>query len=284
MIFRCPHCQGACSLPEGMTAQTWACPRCAKPIPADCFSATAAPVPSETKPARRSGLAPDAAKKPLPKEATKPVAVGGRRNSSLARQVRSGPSEVPTPVEKALCDPAPRWPRRLMTLTCLVLSVSLLASSAGLAIWKVRKKGAPPPVAQTASEARETPLSQPVKPEAPPSRPEELYGGIEIGSKGIKSVVVRLRESGNQGHASELAAPVQTANTTLVTHLREAGILDPDALRDTVRVVGSFHERLRRDHQLPPERIYIIASSGLFASIQDKPEQIETNSAISPPP
>jgi hypothetical protein len=272
MIVRCPHCKGACKFPDGSTVQKWACPHCAKPISADLLSSAAAPDRADSKPA--SSPTSNAAPKGGPDYAANSATGETKKKTSVLRLAGDKPPEAPTPINRALCAPVPRWGRRLTALAFLILSASLLAASAGLAIWKARNKGAQPAAAQAAVESKEAHVSQPEK---PPNRPEELYGGIEIGSKGIKSVVVRGRTGVVQGPASELAAPVQTANTTLVSHLAETGILNPDALRDTVRVVGRFHERLRQDQKIPPERIYIIVSSGLFSPIQDKPEQIETN-------
>lgn len=293
MILRCPHCKGACSLPDDFAAPAWACPRCHQTISSDAVSSAASPPLADGTPPRRSSLAPKpgssssptnssdrtAAQKNVPKDATKPAGVGVKKKSSLVRAPGSGPSQIPTPIDEALCDPVPRWPRRFVTLTCLILSVLLLASSGGVAFWKVRKKPPQSEVTSVINETSEAGVSKSEKSKKPnpPPRSQELYGGIEIGSKSVKYVVVRLGEPGGQGPASELAAPVQTANTTLVNHLKDTGILDPEALRDTIRVVGSFHGRLRNEHQLPPERIYIIVSSGLFSSIQDKPEQIEAN-------
>lgn len=287
MILRCPHCQGACSLSApDPTVESWACPRCGKAIPASLFFEQ--PLPPPTGGASPSPAGRTTATKARPKDASKPAASpaqqGTTKNPLPPRQTKGGPSEVPTPIEKALCEPVPRWPRRLMALACLTLGLLMLASSASLAVWKLRKKDAHNPeteaVADAAKEGRVSQpatLATPKKPDNPPSRPEQLYGGIEIGSKGVKVVVVRARATKTEGPAMELLAPAQTANTSLVVGLKENGILDPNALRDTIRVVGTFHDRLRNDHQLSPERIYIIASSGLFSPLQDKPELLETN-------
>ena len=293
MIFRCPHCNGACSLPEGSSGRSWACPRCGKEIPANLLAAAPTPAATETKPASqpvtasaertpsRPAAAParTPATKAAPKSDPKPTAAKETqaviKSSGTPKPASAGLSERPTPLDKALSVPVTRWPRRLMTLTCLTLSLVVLASSAALATWKLRKMRSPTPSSPVVVEPKAEEASRPS--ELPPKPAEQLYGGIEIGSKGVKLVVVRLREAMLGGPPVELARPAQTANTTLVTGLKETGILNPSALQDTVRVVGNYHEQLQREHELPPERIYIIASSGLFASIRDKPDQMEAH-------
>jgi hypothetical protein len=217
--------------------------------------------------------------KAAPKSDPKPAAAkegqAVTKSPGTPRPASAGLSERPTPLDKALSVPVTRWPRRLMTLTCLTLSLVVLASSATLAAWKLRKMRSPTTTSPVVVEPKPEETSS--HPGSPPTPPEQLYGGIEIGSKGVKLVVVRLREDMIGGPPVELARPAQTANTTLVTGLKETGILNPSALQDTVSVVGNYHEQLQRDHQLPPERIYVIASSGLFASIRDKPDQMEAH-------
>ena len=293
MIFRCPHCNGACSLPEGSSGRAWACPRCGREIPADLLTAAPAPAATEAKPASqpvsaRSERTPSRPTSPPtrppatpapPKSDPKPAAakegLSVTKSPVPPKPVSGGLSERPTPLDKALVVPVARWPRRLMTLTCLTLSLLMLASSAALAAWKLRKMRAQTLPSSTVTEPKPEEAATP--PEQPPKPPAQLFGGIEIGSKGVKLVVVRLREAMIGGPPVELARPAQTANTTLVTGLKETGILNPSALEDTVRVVSRYHEQLQHDHQLPPERIYVIASSGLFASIRDKPDQIEAH-------
>lgn len=292
MLFRCPYCNGACSLPEGSSGRAWACPRCGEEIPADLLSTAPSSAATETKPATQS-VSTSAERTPSrpvspptrtptlkaahtsdPKPTAAKEAQTVTKSPGTLKPASAGLSERPTPLDKALCVPVTQWPRRLMTLTCLALSLVVLASSAALATWKLRKMRPQ----STTSPVTETKPDQPSPPPGPPPNPaEQLYGGIEIGSKGVKLVVVRLREPMIGGPPVELARPAQTANTTLVTGLKETGILNSSALQDTVRVVGNYHEQIQRDHQLPPERIYVIASSGLFASIRDKPDQMEAH-------
>ena len=200
-------------------------------------------------------------------------------------QRRSMPPEVPVAIADALCNPSEPRSRRLVTLTCLALSVILLASSTVLATWKLRKRvpeGSAPTVAKKdetkpARVASNPDQPKPVKPPEPPPSANQLFGGIEIGSKGIKAVVVRVKETDKKATAYEIVAQLPSAKTTLVTNLKETGILDLTAMQETVSAVTKYHERFQKDHGLPPERTFILASPGVFAVLENKNDLIATN-------
>jgi hypothetical protein len=180
---------------------------------------------------------------------------------------------------------------RWVSLTLLVLSVSILAGSGAVAARHWRKQAPSrerdPTTAATGSPERQasTPVAKPEPPPAatprvvspPASSSEPLYGGIEIGSKGIKAVVVRARASGAAGVPFELAAPPLTANPTLVAGLKEKQMFAPDALRDVGQIVANFCERFRTRYQVPAERTYVIASSGLFEPIRNRSDLLAVN-------
>jgi hypothetical protein len=173
--------------------------------------------------------------------------------------------------------------RRWVSLICLALSVSLLATSGVLAFrhhLRKKKDGTQASTPATAPQGSQAPAPverpAPAVPSVPVSSPDPLCGGIEIGSKGIKAVVVRPRGAG-AGASFELAAPPLTANPTLVAGLKENGMLAPDALRDTARIVAKFCERFRTEYNVPPERIQVVASSGLLEPIKDRSDLLETN-------
>jgi len=90
--------------------------------------------------------------------------------------------------------------------------------------------------------------------------PQELYGGIEIGAKGIKSLVLRV-VNGDEGYnVSILNAEV--INTTLVQ--TRDGKFTQQAIRDTGQVVQRFHQRMIQEFKVPADQINIIGSSGLI--------------------
>lgn len=97
--------------------------------------------------------------------------------------------------------------------------------------------------------------------------PQELYGGIEIGAKGIKCLVLRVINGDEGYNVSILNAEV--INTTLVQ--TRDGKFTQQAIRDTGLVVQRFYQRLQQDFKVPADQINVIASSGL---IGDNPQDI----------
>jgi hypothetical protein len=239
-----------------------------------------------------TGIQPVPAPPSLAKSGPVPVvgAAGapGRKTKapSQAGQGPKQPTGASLPLLEAMVQPVVAGGRRWVTLVCVALSVCILAGSAVLAARQRRKPDAPQPARAVAAAPREAPapasaVRQAPEPErtsaAPAGTPETLHGGIEIGSKGIKAVVVRVRPPGAGGPSFELAAPPLTANPTLVAGLKETGMFAPDVLRDAARVVATFCERLGNDHKVPPERIFVVASSGLLETIKERSDLLETN-------
>ena len=95
----------------------------------------------------------------------------------------------------------------------------------------------------------------------------ELYGGIEIGSKGVKATVIRVTE-GEEGNIIKLIY-AEVVNTTLM-QLKDNKFA-PDVIRDTVQAVQRLHGRMLAEYKVPEERINIIGSSGLRA---DNPQDL----------
>ena len=93
----------------------------------------------------------------------------------------------------------------------------------------------------------------------------EVYGGIEIGGKGIKATVVQVTPDAD-GYDVKIDM-AKTANTALVSGLAESGRFADTAIKDTVREVEVFYKRMRDEHKVPADRIYVISSSGLFDDV-----------------
>ncbi len=105
----------------------------------------------------------------------------------------------------------------------------------------------------------------------------EIYGGIEIGAKGVKATVV-----GATGKGEEIEIVVKLADTTntgLAADVAKDGRFGPDALAETAKAVGMYSERFRKEFHVAPERTYVVGSSGLFASIHDKADLTKENQA-----
>jgi hypothetical protein len=97
------------------------------------------------------------------------------------------------------------------------------------------------------------------RPAAAPA--EEVRGGIEIGSKGVKAIAVRV--SGEEEGYNVKILYAEIINTT--PSQTKDGKITPQALRDTVAAVERFHQKLSQEHRIPPDHLHIVGSSGLIA-------------------
>lgn len=94
-----------------------------------------------------------------------------------------------------------------------------------------------------------------------------LYGGIEVGSKGIKATAIRISEN-EEGYSVKLVY-AEVVNTTIM-QLKDNKFA-PEVIRDTVIAIGKLLLRMKDEHKVPPDRINIVGSSGLRA---DNPEDL----------
>lgn len=106
----------------------------------------------------------------------------------------------------------------------------------------------------------------------------DVHGGIEIGSKGVKATVLEVSGEGEKTVFKVKLA--DSTNTALVAGIAKAGRFDPAALRETAQAVKKYHDRFRGEFRVPPEHIYVVGSSGLFAPLRGKAEPIEENQKI----
>lgn len=95
------------------------------------------------------------------------------------------------------------------------------------------------------------------------------FGGIEIGAKGVKPIVIDFQKTPS-GYDFDVASnddkELKEANTDL-------GALRPDNNREfapdrvdaTVKAVGVFSRRMKEHYKLPPERVFVVVSSGVFS-------------------
>ena len=105
-----------------------------------------------------------------------------------------------------------------------------------------------------------------------------LYGGIEIGGKGVKSTVIKV-EGTADGYAGEAVMPMKTVNTTIMSGVAQTGKFTPAAMEETVAEIQKIYQKMTGEFQVAPERIFVIASSGLRkpdkADVDNKEELIQ---------
>ena len=94
-----------------------------------------------------------------------------------------------------------------------------------------------------------------------------LYGGIEVGSKGVKATAIRAIES-EDGYNVKLVY-AEVVNTTIM-QLKDNKFA-PDVIRDTAAAIGKLLTRMKTEYHIPEDRIGIIGSSGLRA---DNPQDL----------
>jgi hypothetical protein len=105
------------------------------------------------------------------------------------------------------------------------------------------------------------------KPAKAPSD-SNLHAGVEIGSTGVKSIVLKVFEDPDLGFDVEPLNDAKTINTALGTALLPSNDFAPDALRDTVRAVVLLYKQARAKYSVPKDQIYIVGSSGLFTALR----------------
>src|SRR5262245_13930077 len=94
----------------------------------------------------------------------------------------------------------------------------------------------------------------------------ELYGGIEIGAKGIEATAIRVSDNEN-GYSVKLIY-AEVINTT-APQLKD-NRFSPETIQDTALAVQKLLTRMRQEHKVPLERIGVIGSSGLRADNQEE--------------
>lgn len=99
------------------------------------------------------------------------------------------------------------------------------------------------------------------------NEPGTLYGGIEVGSKGVKATAIRVMEN-EDGYSVKLVY-AEVINTTIM-QLKDNKFA-PDIIRDTVQAISKLQNRMKDEYRVPEFHINIIGSSGLRA---DNPQDL----------
>lgn len=83
----------------------------------------------------------------------------------------------------------------------------------------------------------------------------QYYGGIDVGSKGVKATAITVRLNSNSEYTYEVKYE-NTKNT-------EPMALTPQSNEETAKAIKLFLDTLINVHNVPIEKIYIVISSGL---------------------
>ncbi len=95
----------------------------------------------------------------------------------------------------------------------------------------------------------------------------DLYGGIEVGSKGIKATAIRVKET-DEGHTVKLIY-AEVINTTIM-QLKDNKFAS-EVIRDTAMATARLLGKMKGDLRVPDTHIGIVGSSGLKA---DNPQDL----------
>jgi hypothetical protein len=91
---------------------------------------------------------------------------------------------------------------------------------------------------------------------------KNLYGGIEIGAKGIKAVILKV-DSSKEEYEAKALKPMQSIDTALMSGVSQTGKFSPKEIDETAAVVKKLYTEMQDQYRVATERIYIIGSSGL---------------------
>jgi DNA-directed RNA polymerase subunit RPC12/RpoP len=92
------------------------------------------------------------------------------------------------------------------------------------------------------------------------------FGGIEIGSKGVKMIAIELYKTpdGVEYSIPQIKNP-NSVNTNIATLKKGAEDFDPDKLEQTIEAVKDYYKSLRNEQAVPDENIYVVCGSGVFS-------------------
>ncbi len=90
-----------------------------------------------------------------------------------------------------------------------------------------------------------------------------IYGGVEIGSKGVKAVVLEISESDKDGFYNVNEKFRKSVNTGIITGVKETGIFSEDAMKETAEAVKEIFNTIKNQHNVDENNIFIVGSSAL---------------------
>ncbi|MBA4064254.1 MAG: hypothetical protein C0501_11170 [Isosphaera sp.] len=112
-----------------------------------------------------------------------------------------------------------------------------------------------------------TPAPTPA-PAPAPSQPPGTWAGIDVGSRGVKPVVLTFAR-GPGGWDFDADTSFESKNTDLGTPA-ENGQPHPDRLAATAAAVADMVKAMRAKHDLPADRVRVVVSSGVMSRVKDK--------------
>jgi hypothetical protein len=103
-------------------------------------------------------------------------------------------------------------------------------------------------------------------PNSPATDPKELYGGIEIALRAVRTIALRV-STGPDGENISIRGSDQIIPSTPFPKDEK---LSPEYIRDLAQSVQKLSEKLQRDFRIPPDQIYLIGLSELSWQVRDE--------------
>lgn len=91
-----------------------------------------------------------------------------------------------------------------------------------------------------------------------------IYGGIEIGSKGVKAMVLQLSPAVEEGFYNVEEKFRRSINTEIITGVKETGVFSDEAIKETAEAVKELFDTIKNKYSLNEQNIFIVGSSALL--------------------
>jgi hypothetical protein len=260
-LVHCPGCRASLRISEEKADHLLRCPKCKKHFrlrPAN--AAAAAPPAAARKPASaRPPIAPAPVRRPVA-----PATID--RERTMIGQDLPPAMPIPPPVSDTPAVKPARGKGGLLRWVLLSCLLTLLLGGGGLGGYYLWTRSGEPASQQDSGATEVNPAFG-------------KWGVIEIGSKGIKALVLDVFESNNKDGYDFKVLWQKDAAPTLVATGPDKLAFAPQALDAAGEHVKQFHTTIRETHAVPPERIYVVSSSGLWVPFEKNADALAKNRA-----
>jgi tetratricopeptide (TPR) repeat protein len=96
-----------------------------------------------------------------------------------------------------------------------------------------------------------------------------VYGGVEIGSKGVKAQAYRIGLKGDEFYDLQEVFR-ESINTTIIAGVKETGAFSKDGIEETAQAVKTLIEKLK-EKGVPRNNIFVVTSSAI-SSVKNRDE------------
>jgi tetratricopeptide (TPR) repeat protein len=96
-----------------------------------------------------------------------------------------------------------------------------------------------------------------------------VYGGVEIGSKGVKAQAYRIGLKEDEFYDLQEVFR-ESINTTIIAGVKETGAFSKDGIEETAQAVKTLIEKLK-ERGVPGDNIFVVASSAIY-SVKNRDE------------